>query len=413
MKAKLSNFVAIDAGSNKIAGIAASIDKKGNARIVSQNLHYSSGFKSGVITHLKNAENSIISAIYSLERDCGKNIKQVVVSLSGAGTKSYYVYHKIKLSNQQISKQDVKKLIQKALAEFKVKDQEIIHYFPVEFSIDDNTNIDYPVGMLGKELGCQLHIITANTALLANLANCFAKCHVEINSLVLAIYASGLSCLSDDEKNLGSIIIDIGSSTTSFGVFLSGKLIYTDYIPIGSSHITSDIAKIFSISFNLAEKLKVLYGNAIPSSFDKNNIINVDDLEPDSLYNSTTVVTSSQLTEVINPRVEEMLLMIKEQYDKIAVDHLIARRLVITGGGSMLRGIKELASNIFEKQVRIAKPNVIPGFAEDCNPGIYSTSLGMVKDYVLKQQKQSFEVDSKEEGYGWVKKTLAWLKDNI
>ena len=108
-----------------------------------------------------------------------------------------------------------------------------------------------------------------------------------------------------------------------------------------------------------------------------------------------------------------MLLMIKEQYDKIAVDHLIARRLVITGGGSMLRGIKELASNIFEKQVRIAKPNVIPGFAEDCNPGIYSTSLGMVKDYVLKQQRQSFEVDSKEEGYGWVKKTLAWLKDNI
>jgi cell division protein FtsA len=110
---------------------------------------------------------------------------------------------------------------------------------------------------------------------------------------------------------------------------------------------------------------------------------------------------------------KEMLLMIKEQYDKIAIDHLIARRLVITGGGSMLRGIKELASKIFEKQVRIAKPSIIPGFAEDCNPGIYSTSLGMVKDFILKQQKQSFEIGLKEEDYGWVKKTLAWLKENI
>lgn len=413
MKIKSANFVAIDVGSSKIAGIAAFIDSKGNARILSQSLHYSKGLKSGVITNLKDAESSLVNAIYTLEKDCSKNVKQATIALSGSGTKSSYIQHSLKLSTQQISKQDVKKLVQKALAEFNVKDQEVIHYFPIEFIIDDNNYVDDPVGMFGKELSCQLHIVTASSILLINLTHCFAKCQVEVSNVVLAIYASGLSCLSEDEKNLGSIIIDIGAHTTSLGIFLAGKLIYTSYIAIGGSHITSDIAKIFSVSFDSAEKLKVLYGNAIFSSFDKNSIINIDDLEPDNFYTSSTIVSTSQLTQVIYPRIEEILLMVKEQYDKTAVDHLIARRLVITGGGSMLRGVKELASKMFEKQVRIAKPTVIPGFAEDYNPGIYSSAVGLIKNCILKQQHSSFEIDINQPDASWLKKTIAWLKANI
>lgn len=413
MKAKLSNLIALDLGSSKIAGIAAYVDKQGESTILSQTLHCSEGIKSGIITNLKAAENTIISSIYALEKECDKNIKQVSVSLSGFGTKSYYINNKIKLSNNQITREDVKKLIQKVLAEFKIKDQEIIHCFPIEFTLDNNSSIDDPVGMFGKELWCQLHIVTVNTNLMTNLINCFAKCQIEITNVVLAIYASSLACLSQDEKNLGSIIIDVGARTTSFGIFLSSKLIYTGYIEMGGAHITSDIAKIFSVNFDTAEKLKVIYGNAMISNFDKDKPINIYDLDPDNIYNSSLIITSTQLAEVVNSRIEEILLLVKEQYDKTTLDHLIAKRLIITGGGSMLRGIKELASKIFEKQVRIGKPNMLAGFAEDYNPAAYSTVIGIVKNHSIKQKKHSFEVGAVDENNSWLKKAVSWLKENI
>ncbi|WP_375318545.1 cell division protein FtsA [Candidatus Tisiphia endosymbiont of Oplodontha viridula] len=412
MKALLSNFVTLDLGSSKIAGIAAYIDKREDAKIVSQILHHSKGIKSGVILDLKDAENSIVGAIYALEKDCGKNIKKITISLTGYGTKSYYANSKIKLSNQPISQQDIKKLIKKALLEFRVKDQEIIHYFPIEFTLDDNNAIEDPIGMFGRELGCELHIITASSNMLMNITNCFAKCHVEINNIILAIYASGTSCLSEDEKNLGSIIIDMGARTTSFGVFVSGKLVYTSYIDIGSFHVTSDIAKVFSVSLNVAEKLKILYGNAMPSSLDKDNIINLEDFEMEIPDSGRLPITSKYLAQVISPRVEEILLMVQAEHDRVLAGNMIAYRIVITGGGAMLRGVKELASKIFEKQVRIGKPEILPGFAEDYNPHIYSTAIGMVKNQSLKIQKNNFDVTDTNDA-SWFKKFLIWLKENI
>jgi cell division protein FtsA len=408
---KLSNFVALDLGSSKIACIAAYIDKKADAKIVSQNLYHSKGIKSGVILDVKEAENSIVGAIYNLEKDCGKNIKEITVSLTGHGTKSYYINSKMKISNNQpILEQDVKKLIKKAIAEFKLKDQEIIHYFPIEFALDNNSTIEDPVGMYGKELGCELHIVTANSNMLINITNCFAKCHVEINNIVLAVYASGMACLSKDEKELGSVIIDIGARTTSFGIFIAGKLIYTGYIDIGSFHITSDIAKVFSLDLNVAEKLKVLYGNAVPSAFDKDNIISLENDGIGLMDNGGVTITSKHLAEVINPRVEEILLMVQAECNRIVANNMVAYRIVVTGGGSMLRGVKELASKIFEKQVRIGKPEILEGFSEDYNPHIYSTCIGMIKNQSLKIQKNPINIDNNS---SWLKKCLVWLKENI
>ncbi|WP_342269556.1 cell division protein FtsA [Rickettsia endosymbiont of Orchestes rusci] len=411
MKDKISNFVALDFGSSKIACIAAYIGKKGETKIVSQNLHHSRGIKSGIILDLKSAESSLIGAIYALEKDCGKNIKKVIVSLSGAATKSYYVNYKIKLTNIIVSDQDVKKLLQKALLEFKIKDQEIIHYFPIEFTLDNNA-VENPIGMYGKELACELHVIAANSNMLSNIVNCFAKCHVEITNIILAIYASGIACLSEDEKKLGSLIIDMGDKTTSFGIFFAGKLIYTGHVYLGSFHISSDIAKVFGVDLITAEKLKILYGNAILSSFDKDSIINLEDLQIDSPYNLNTPITIYKLTEIIGPRVEEILTMVKTEYDKATKGQMVVSRTIITGGGSMLRGVKELAGRIFERQARIGKPDIIDGFAEDYNPAIYSTIIGMLKIHALKQQQESFHIELNE-NIGFLKKLFIWLKDNI
>jgi len=411
MKEKISNFVALDFGSSKIAAIAAYINKKGEIKVASQNLHHSKGVKSGIILDLKNAESSIVSAIYELEKDCNKNIKKVILSLSGAATKSYYLNYTIKVSGATVTEQDIKKLLQKALQEFKVKNQEIIHYFPLEFILDNNS-IENPIDMYGRELGCELHIIAASPNMLSNMVQCFAKCHIEVINITLAIYASAISCLTNDEKNLGSLIIDIGDKTTSFGIFLSGKLMYTGHIDIGSFHISSDIAKVFGIDLVTAEKLKILYGNTTLSSFDKDHIINMEDFQADTHHNFAGAVTIYKLAEVIKARAEEILRMVKSEYDKATKEQMSVYRIVITGGGSQLRGLKELASRVFEKQTRIGKPELIDGFTEDYNPYAYSAVIGMLKIHALKQQKE-FSHMKLVENSSWIRKAFDWLKENV
>ena len=408
MKGKSSNFIAFDIGSSKIAAIAAHINKQGQTQINSQILQHSEGFKSGTMTNMELAASSIVGAIYALEKECNKSIKEVAISLSGVGVKSYYINHKIKLGNQPISRQDIKKLINKALADFKVKNQEIIHYFPMEFIIDDNQVVENPVGMYVRELSCQLHIISADSLMLMNLTKCFAKCQVEVSDIIVSIYSSGLACLSPDEKELGSIIVDIGSNTTSFGIFLDGKIVYVSHVPIGSMRITENISKAFSLSLRAADKLKILYGNANPRLLINDTTIRLED----SSYDSNLSITASQLAEIIHPVVKEILLKIKTQCDHLSMDHLLARRVVITGGGAALPGIKSLASELFQKQVRIAKPEILSGFMEEDNPYVYSSAIGMVQTKALKYSQNSFKSD-KDENASWFRKTFLWLRENI
>ncbi len=407
---RLSNFVALDLGSSKIAGLVAHIDKNGKSNILSQNLHNSKGIKSSAILDLQDAETSIISAIYSLEKDYGKNIQNVSIALTGAGTKSYYLNGKLKLSGQQVSKDDVKQLMRKILSNFNIQSQEILHYFPIEFTID-NRYITNPIGMIGSELSCELHIIAANKLLLQNIINCFSKCHVEVSSIILAIYASGLACLTHDEKEHGVVIIDMGAKTTSFAIFLNGKLLYTNYIDIGSFHITLDIAKIFGVSFAVAEKLKILYGNATTSSFEKDNIINLDEFEVE-IAEHTLPINSQNLAAVINSRAEEILHLVDSIFTTTIAGQIVSQKIVLTGGGAMLRGMKELASTILGKQVRLGKPEIVPGFGETCNPYMHSTSIGMVKHQSLKQINRSVEIDLFEKS-NMLQKIFSWIKKNI
>ncbi len=389
MKGNSSNFITLDIGSSKISAIAAYVSKQGETRINAQVLQHSEGFKSGTITNMGMAESSLIGAIYSLEKDCEKSIKEIAISLSGAGIKSYYVNHNIKLGNQPITQFDVKKLVNKALSDFKVKGMEIIHYFPIEFMVDGNQAVESPIGLYAKELSCQLHIISADSTMIMNLTKCLAKCHVEVSDIIVSIYAAGLAVLTDDEKQLGSIIIDFGANTTSYGIFLEGKIVYVNHIPIGGMDITIDIAKSLSISLKEAEKLKILYGVADPGLLLKDSVIKLD--------NGEHTITASQLAKIIHPKIKEITEVIKKQCDSMSMDHLLARQVVITGGGASLASIRTVVAEIFHKQVRIAKPEIIPGFVENYNTYIHSTAIGMVKSKSLKNQKNSYGTDQFED----------------
>ncbi|CAN0589135.1 unnamed protein product, partial [Ectocarpus sp. 12 AP-2014] len=258
---------------------------------------------------------------------------------------------------------------------------------------------------------CHLHIISADSFMLMNLTKCLAKCHVEVSDVFLSIYSSGLACLTKDEKELGSIIIDMGSNTSSFGIFLDNQLVYTGYVPIGSKDITRDIAKTFSISIAAADKLKILYGNS-SAKLVKNTTIRLDEFDPDNGYNAELSITALDLAKVIEAKVQEIFGKIKKECNRISMDHLLAKRVIITGGGASLSGLTSTAAELFQKQARAAKPEIIPGFAENYNPYMYSTVIGMIKAKSLKYQKNSFRHGIDEDA-GLFKRTFLWLRENI
>lgn len=411
MKIKNHNFVALDLGSGKIAAAAVLIDEK-NTRVVSQSLQYAEGIKSGIVTDVRRAEHSVINSIYNLERLSGRNIQSVAVSLGGGGTKSYYIYQTIKLGGGKVLRQDIKKLISKMLAEFSRKDEEVIHYFPIEYIVDKKSSLQNPEGIYGHELGCRMHIVTVERSVIMNLASCLAKCQVEMQSVTLAIYAAGLACLTEDELDLGSVVIDMGAKTTAFGIFLAGKLLYTGHIPLGGDHITSDIAKIFSLNLKTAERLKVIYGSAMVHHFDREQLINLDEMVEgqESYHIGDNVIKLSELTQVINARVMEIFELIKAEYDRIGVDHMIARRIVLTGGSAALRNLQELVARIFNKQVRIGRPSLPQGLVEDYNPGTYAVLVGMIKANIA---QYGAAWSGSQSSRGIFSKLVAWLKDNI
>ncbi|MDX2050113.1 MAG: cell division protein FtsA [Rickettsiaceae bacterium] len=383
MKANTTNFTAIDIGSSKISILAADIDKLGNARIGYQSLYKSSGIKGGLIKDFQQAENSIISSIYNLEMEMQVNITSVSIAISGVGTKSVFLYKKVKLLDGKVKHNDLKTLHDIMIQEVNHDETTVIHYFPIEYTLDQNQSITNPVGMYGTVLGCKMHLVTANSSQVTNILHFFSKCNIEVKEILLGSYAAGLAVLTDDEKMLGSVVIDLGAETTSFAVFSGGKLIYTKFVPLGGDKITSDIAKVLSISMNNAEKLKVMYGSAVVINKDSESLINLAEFSSGASIDEEHNITSNELSMIINVRVEEIIDIVKSEYDKAAVDHLVARRIVLTGGGSQLRGVKDVVSTIFSKQVRIGAPVNIPGFEDDHTSQSYCASIGIIKNEII------------------------------
>ncbi len=410
MKAANTNFTVLDIGSSKISIIAAQLQARGDAKVGYQGVFHSNGMKAGVINDYRKLESSIVNAIYNLESEIDRNISTISISISGFGTKSYYIYHKVRLLEGQVTKSDVNILISKALEQFSADDQTVIHYFPIEYTLDTNNSIQNPVGMFGNILGCRLHVITAETSQVTNILNCFAKCNIGVNEIIVGSYAASLAVLTEDEKSLGSVVIDFGASTTSFAVFVGGQLICTGYVPLGGAAITSDIAKILSISISAAEKIKVLYGSSFSSSKENEVMINLAEFEPQFGVEDERNITSDDLSMIISARAEEIIELLKSEYDKMGVDHLISRRVILTGGGSQLRGIKEIVSENFRKQVRLGNPLNIPGFVIDHSVMSYCSAIGIIKYEMIKQIKHSSFSTNSSNFFG---KFSKWLKQSL
>lgn len=417
-----SNIIAVlDLGSTKVVCLIAIIDSQGNVKIAGIGHQVSKGIKAGIIIDVKKAENAILAAVSSAEKMAGETIDRIIVNVSGTSLTSHNIIAETNISGQEITEKDINHIIAQGKKHFDTGDYEILHCIPTSYTIDDTSGIRDPIGMYGDKLSTELNIVTCSTTAIRNIVNCLARCHLDVMEFIASPYASAVSCLTEDEKNVGSTLIDIGGGCTSISVFSGGSFVFTNSFALGGDHITRDIALGLSTSTTHAERIKTLYGSAISTNSDQYESIEIPFLENEGVEDihyeempETTNISKSKLTLIIRPRLEEILEIAKNNIESSSLGSVVGTRVILTGGTSQLNGIKELASHVLGKQVRIGKPEHIEGLAESTRGVAFSTIIGMLKLSVGRLDGSPKVINLKSLGgskqFG---KVIKWLQQNF
>ncbi|NQW12033.1 MAG: cell division protein FtsA [Alphaproteobacteria bacterium] len=381
---------ALDIGSSKVCCFVARIGDPesnpllprsgvpaGSIRVAGIGHQISRGVKSGQIVDIDLLEASILNAVHAAEKMAGETLRSVIVNISGGWPASQTVGVEVSIAGHEVGEADLRRVLDQWRHLEGLGDRELIHSIPVGFTIDGANGIRDPRGMFGQNLGAHMHVVTATAGAVKTLGTVIQRCHLDIDALVVAPYASGLATLVDDEMDLGVTVIDMGGGTTSFGVFFDGNVIYSDCVPVGGQHVTNDIARGLSTPILAAERIKTLYGSAIPSPLDDQETIDVPIVgEEDSAQPNH--VSKSLLVGVIRPRIEETFELVRSRLEASGFDKIAGRRVVLTGGASQLPGVRELAQLVLDKQVRMGRPIRVQGLAEAAGGPAFATCAGLL-----------------------------------
>jgi cell division protein FtsA len=377
-KARSGLLAALDVGSTKVACLVARAGEgAGGLRVIGIGHQLSRGLRAGAIVDVEEAVAAILATVHAAEKMAGETLHDVVVNISGGHPASQTIGVEVPLNGHEIGDSEVRRVIDHGLQVAEPADRKLIHSIPVGFSIDGNPNIRDPRGMYGQRLGANMHIVTAATGAVRTLMTCVARCHLDIDSLVVSPYASGLACLVEDEMDLGVTVIDMGGGTTTIAVFFDGKAVYTDLVPVGGAHVTNDIARGLSCPLADAERIKALYGSAVSSPLDERETILVPQVGEDR-QSQPNRVPKSILVGIIQPRLEETFEMVRARLEASGFDKIAGRRVVLTGGASQLPGLRELAQLILDKQVRMGRPNRMSGLPEATGGPAFATCAGLL-----------------------------------
>lgn len=414
LKKNTTQVAVLDIGTAKIACFIAHVDAAGGIKVTGIGHQLSKGIRSGIITDFAEAETSIVAAVHAAEQMAGETIENVLVNISGGNLTSRNVTVEMTLLGEEVTDRDIMDIVEQGRSGVAHGEHEIIHCIPISYYLDGARGIADPRKMFGKKLGADLHLITGLPSITRNLAHCVGRCHLNIEEYIASPYASGLSVLEEDEKQLGVTVIDMGAGVTGFSIFGGGKNLYTDTIPIGGAHVTNDIARGLSTSLANAERLKTLHGSAIAAARDDQVMIDVPPLgeeDPDE----PSAMPRSALIGVIKPRIEEIFEIVRDKIGLGGAGGMAGKRVVLTGGASQLLGVREMATNILGKQVRLGRPRALPGLAEATSGPAFATALGML-EYVVKKpmEEQMFDAyrhrGSLTSGF---EKVVSWFKENF
>jgi len=416
-----SLIAALDIGTHKIACFIAQVtDDEGGLEVVGVGYQAAHGIKNGVVVDIDAADRAIRNTVHTAEKMAadlmkGYPLRDIIINVPGSQSKSHNLSVDIQIGGQEITAMDMTHALARAQDQVMSDDRELIHTIPVNCSIDSNDGILDPRGMTGEKLEVNIHIVTGDLSSLQNMATCIDRSHLDIVALALSPYAAGLASLVEDEMDLGCTVIDMGAGMTSFAVFQSGQMIYSDSVPVGGAHVTNDIACGLTCSNADAERLKTLYGSAIVSSSDDSELIDVPRLgESDDLLDGggEHSVARSLLIGIIQPRLEEIFEMVKAKLDESGLGKNLGRRVVLTGGASQLPAMRDLAQAILDKQVRLGRPIRLNGLPDGVSGPAFSTTAGLLTYALSRQHEMPAEImESADLGSLW-DKLKRWWREN-
>ncbi len=421
-----STIAALDIGSSKVCCFIAKVDDAGRARVLGIGHQISTGMKAGVVMNVEAVENSILNAVHAAEQMAGGDtIRSVYVNVSCGQPASQHFDVELLLHGQQVRDLDVQKLLgqcrvaydqqmnQSTGANDNSMNRHLLHAIPVGYSLDGSRGIRDPRGMYGQKLGASVHLVSAQNGALRNLANCVEHCHLDMDGFVLSPYASGLATLVEDEMDLGCTLIDMGGGTTSVAVFFDGNLLFSDIVPIGGMHVTNDIARGLSTPVLQAERLKTLYGGALATAQDDEDMIDVPLVGESDLDDTPNHIPKSYLNRIIQPRLEETFEAVRAKLTEAGVDKVAGRRVVLTGGASQLSNVRELAAGILDKQVRLGKPIRLTGLADAAGGPAFSTCAGLLTFAMSQEAPIEGKKSSTGKGQSLWHQVKSWIEETL
>lgn len=367
-------IVGLDIGTSKIVAIVAELQPEGSLKVIGLGQHVSRGLKKGVVINIESTMQAIQRAIEEAELMADCKINNVFTGIAGSHIKSINSHGMVKIKEAEVSQMDVDRVVETARAIALPSDQQILHILTQEFVIDGQEDVREPLGMSGMKLEVKVHIVTGAVAAAQNIVKCIKRCGLEVSDLILQPLASSIAVLTDDEKELGVCIVDIGGGTTDIAVFKQGSIRHTAVIPIAGDQITNDVAVAFRTPTQSAEDIKIKHGCALRQLADAREVVEVmgvDGREPRQLSVQT-------LAEVIEPRVVELYEFVLQELRRSGIEEMIASGIVITGGSAMMRGMVELGEEIFHMPVRLGLPRYVGGLSEVVSNPRYATGVGLV-----------------------------------
>ncbi|WP_207458290.1 cell division protein FtsA [Azospirillum sp. SYSU D00513] len=403
---------ALDVGSTKVCCFIARVEDAGSVRILGIGHQIATGVRTGAIVDMEAAETCIGAAVHQAEQQAGDTIREVIVNMSGGFPVSHSFNAEVSVPGPEVTEHDVHRALNHARSLQVAPDSRIVHAIPVGFALDGNRGIRDPKGMYGERLGVNVHVITASAGAVRNLQIGAARCHLEIDSMVVSPYASGLACLVEDEMELGAACIDMGGGTTTISVFCEGNLVWTDCIPVGGSHVTNDIARGLTTPVAHAERMKTLHGSAMATAADEREMIDVPQVGEEERGTSNSV-PKSFLVRIIQPRLEEIFELVRQRLEQSGHAKLVGRRVVLTGGACQLPNTRELAQLILDKQVRLGRPLRIAGLNETHGGPAYSTAAGLLLHAVRNPNELPVSGHEAAASSGILGRVSLWLRENL
>ena len=404
-------IVGLDIGTSKVVAIVGEIDAEGEIEVVGIGSNPSRGMKKGVVVNIESTVQSIQRAVEEAELMAGCQIHSVYVGIAGSHIRSLNSHGIVAIRDREVYGPDLERVIDAAQAVAIPADQKVLHILPQEYVIDNQEGIKEPLGMSGVRLEAKVHLVTCAVNAAQNIEKCIRRCGLEVEEVILEQLASSYSVLTEDEKELGVCLVDIGGGTTDIAIFTEGSIRHTGVIPIAGDQVTNDIAMALRTPTQHAEEIKIKYACALTQLAGADETIkvpSVGDRPPRDL-------SRQALAEVVEPRYDELFTLVQAELRRSGFEDMVPAGVVLTGGTSKMEGVVELAEEIFHMPVRVGSPHSIRGLTDIVRNPIYSTGVGLLQ-YGSQHQADGHSVAARSSGgsgESLFARMKAWIQSNF